>query len=151
MRLLLALCATAACCFGSSALALEATTDAQRLNAAAFAHRSSLDEWQGTHGYSTLGLQFGSVKIVPMYSIDRTAESWRLPESGQDMTTTQMEFKAYMADHPLVKFGFSALMRSGRHKEVDPRDPAAFASRLGHEPDRKEFKLRMVIPLNGPK
>ncbi|HEV7121522.1 MAG TPA: hypothetical protein VGN56_01695 [Candidatus Paceibacterota bacterium] len=140
MRLLLVLCAFA--CYGTSALAQEAT-DAQRLNAAAFARRPYIDTLHAAP--QVFGqVKIGRFAIEPSYTLERTAESWRVPESGQDVTTSQVEMKAYLADHPIMKLGVTALMRSGRHNEPDPRDPSAYAAHFGHDPNETKVMVDLI-------
>lgn len=140
MRLFAVLCAIAG--LGASSAYAQDATDAQRLNAAAFAHHSIKNTWDApatVYGQ----VKVGRYAVEPSYSVERTAESWRVPESGQDVTTSQLEFRAYVADHPFVKWGASALMRSGKHDEANPHDPSALSAHLGGEPDRHDYKFHL--------
>lgn len=145
MRLLIVLCASL--CFGGSfARAQEPVTDAQRLNAAPFAAKPFPDSPRGLSIPDTSSVtRFGKVAVVTTYSLERTAESWRVPESGQSMTNQEAQLKGYLADHPLLQIGVRAFTRSGRHSDIsDSRDPSSLAVRHGHERSEKKVMIDLI-------
>ncbi len=136
---LVALFASLAFCYGHPAYAQE-NTDAQRLHDAAFEKRPYTDVLHAPLvPYNAI--KVGGLTIEHAYSLRRTAESWRVPESGQNVTQTQYEFRMYAEDHPLIKVGVHALMRSGQHSDASSN---RYAVHFGREPDEQKVMIDLM-------